>query len=203
MSTTTLVPSGISLCYVYNHACALRIATLTLILLLGLGCMANGLELMPHEAILSTVTWVPILVQCVVLFFGQEFLPHLRRSTFLDKACICQNDEEKKQEGIRNLGAYLTGSKRFVMLWNEDYFKSLWCVWEAAMFLKHAKGDKNKSMEVTPVSLMVLTAVGIISACGFVILGDVLRISGVLDVLLDAYSEHPNCFDGYTCFFSH
>lgn len=54
---------------------------------------------------------------------------------FLDVACICQVDEELKQQGIRALGAFLKHSKKLTIMWSPPYFSRLWCVYELAAFL--------------------------------------------------------------------
>jgi hypothetical protein len=156
---------------------------------------------MGDEMVQLTITWVPTITLFTILIFGQELFPHLRRSAFLDKACICQDDEKTKQKGIQHLPEYIMSSTRFVMLWNEDYFKSLWCVWEAALFLKHSHMDKSKSMEITPTFTFLITFIGMIAASGLVGLGDCMRVAGIFSSLLKTYGSNPMVFDGCTCLF--
>jgi hypothetical protein len=189
---------GMSLCYVYNYGCAFRTATVTLLLSLALGRAVAMLGTMSDEVIQLSVTWVPVISLLIIFFFGQEFLPDLRRRAFLDRACICQNDEKLKQQGIHNLGAYLLGSRRFVMLWNGDYFKSLWCVWEAALFMKIVRLYPKKSIEITPTFFIIFQVLGFAAACGFVLIGDIVRGVGALDSVMSAFGSQPECLERYT-----
>merc|ERR1712217_90701 len=70
-------------------------------------------------------------------------LPQL--SMFLDKACIHQTNREKKLKGIKQLGAVLRYSERMLVMWQPEYFKRTWCVFEMAAFL-HMKGSAKVDM---------------------------------------------------------
>jgi len=87
-----------------------------------------------HQLRLDTHFVPPCLVFILVLIFGQE-VPGLAQSTcFLDKCCIHQTDQEKKMQGIQQLGGFLRSSHRMVILWQPEYFTRLWCVYELAAF---------------------------------------------------------------------
>lgn len=55
---------------------------------------------------------------------------------FFDRCCIDQVDPIRKAAGIRSIGAYLNKCDTFLLLWSDDYFQRLWCVFELACFLK-------------------------------------------------------------------
>ena len=57
-----------------------------------------------------------------------------RRTYFVDGSCINQVDPEKKLLGIRSIGGFLSLSSQFIVLWDEQYFTRLWCVYELAVF---------------------------------------------------------------------
>lgn len=65
---------------------------------------------------------------------------------FLDKVCIQQCTDHGeivqncprcriKQDGIRNLGAFLSNSKKLVILYSDLYFSRAWCCYEYACFI--------------------------------------------------------------------
>jgi len=56
-----------------------------------------------------------------------------RMCCFFDFASICQNDPELKAAGIANIPAFLRDSREFVVLWDDQYFTRLWCVYEIAL----------------------------------------------------------------------
>mmetsp|Transcript_5979 Transcript_5979/g.17876 ORF Transcript_5979/g.17876 Transcript_5979/m.17876 type:complete len:513 (-) Transcript_5979:388-1926(-) len=55
---------------------------------------------------------------------------------FLDKCSVDQVDVHAKQEGIRNIGAFLGHSDRLLVCWDETYLSRLWCSFELATFLR-------------------------------------------------------------------
>lgn len=57
-----------------------------------------------------------------------------RRCYFVDCLCIHQTDHDLKLRGIRHLGGFLSRSSKLVVLWDESYFRRLWCIYEIAVF---------------------------------------------------------------------
>ena len=57
-----------------------------------------------------------------------------RRYYFVDCLCIHQTDHDLKLRGIRHLGGFLSRSSKLVVLWDESYFRRLWCIYEIAVF---------------------------------------------------------------------
>jgi len=56
------------------------------------------------------------------------------KRVFLDKMCIEQNDVQKKQQGVECIGAFLSYSRKILVLWDPSYTTRLWCVFELAAF---------------------------------------------------------------------
>ena len=55
--------------------------------------------------------------------------------TFLDKVCVDQTDEAKKQQGIQAITAVLYHSETLVVLYSDVYLQRLWTVFELTAFL--------------------------------------------------------------------
>ncbi|CAE8715434.1 unnamed protein product [Polarella glacialis] len=70
-----------------------------------------------------------LVTYCIILFFWQRILSLRGRSAmvFLDKLCIDQQNEERKERGILSLAGFLEISDRLVILWSPSYFERLWC----------------------------------------------------------------------------
>jgi hypothetical protein len=69
---------------------------------------------------------------------------------FVDKACIHQVDPHLKQLGIANLGAFLLRSSRMLIIYNDEYLKKLWTVYEVATVLT---ANPDAKIEVLPIFL--------------------------------------------------
>lgn len=93
------------------------------------------------NAQLGLTTGPPMLlftmVYLVALIFGHKLFHSVSEQTiFLDKACICQSDLEKKEAGIRALGATVAATKQLLICASTKYFERLWCNYEIAIFLR-------------------------------------------------------------------
>jgi len=84
----------------------------------------------PQEAGLISLG-LGMLTFCVVILWW----PCTER-IFLDVACIRQDDDFAKKEGILSLGFILKQSRTMLVLWDSSYFTRLWCVFEFAARLK-------------------------------------------------------------------
>ena len=78
---------------------------------------------------------------------------------FLDRACICQTDAEKKRSGIAALGTIVAKSDILLSCQSRDYFDRLWCCYEIAIFLKLRGAAK---INCVPLALPPLIIVAII-----------------------------------------
>lgn len=93
--------------------------------------------------------WCQLL--CPLLFFATLFFwQHVimlifgvSRTVFLDKYCIDQVDEARKEAGILGLAGFLRKTQRLVVLWTPRYFTRLWCTYEVATWLHLEKPLDN------------------------------------------------------------
>eukprot|EP00438_Fugacium_kawagutii_P011931 Skav206747 [mRNA] locus=scaffold1022:129334:132106:+ [translate_table: standard] len=110
-----------------------------------------------------------IVVFHVVLIFWQRIKRIFAkpRMVFLDKLCISQHDMKKKGAGIAGLAAFLSKSRRMVILW---YFSRLWCTYEIGAFLRL---HKQKDVEIIPASFAAHLCIAsvILSGSQFVMTG--------------------------------
>eukprot|EP00928_Gymnodinium_smaydae_P024446 TRINITY_DN19777_c0_g1_i2.p1 TRINITY_DN19777_c0_g1~~TRINITY_DN19777_c0_g1_i2.p1 ORF type:complete len:350 (+),score=28.34 TRINITY_DN19777_c0_g1_i2:1132-2181(+) len=70
---------------------------------------------------------------------------------FLDKLCIHQTDEQKKEAGILALAGFLRTSQRMILLWTPRYFSRLWCAYELASWFHFCDAAK-KPIKFMPIS---------------------------------------------------
>lgn len=82
---------------------------------------------------------------------------------FLDKLCISQHHMHKKEEGIAGLAAFLSNSKRMVILWSPKYFSRLWCTYELGAFLRL---HRRKRVEIIPASFGACLCIGSVLLSG-------------------------------------
>ena len=76
----------------------------------------------------------------LVLCFGHRF--SRCRTLFLDIACIRQDSDAAKADGIAALGAVLDRSQRMLVLCDAQYFSRLWCTFELAAYTKRAGASR-------------------------------------------------------------
>ena len=88
-------------------------------------------------------------------FFGGLYGAHRVRQAatkpvecFLDVACIPQDSDDARAQGIANLGALLDRSERMLVLLDKEYFTRLWCVFELAAFAKRAGMHRVQIMQL-------------------------------------------------------
>ncbi|KAF4671810.1 hypothetical protein FOL47_001183 [Perkinsus chesapeaki] len=94
------------------------------------------------------VTLIGILIFIITMFWGHRVVSGrlwpgwlkdasaADKMVFFDRCCIDQVDPIRKVAGIKSIGAYLNKCDSFLVLWSDDYFQRLWCVFELACFLK-------------------------------------------------------------------
>lgn len=175
---------GIALCFIFNLKAAnlAGLATVTVLTISGHLCYKYSVA--GQETVVFVVTWGAFTVFAVVFFFGQRVLPFLRRLVFLDKACIVQDDIDKRKAGVAALHVFLRESKRMDLLWSPGYFKRLWCTWEVAAYSKLVGTDR---IFIFPLELGPFVIAVSCLATVLLIAYDVLRISGGFDALLGAF----------------
>mmetsp|Transcript_897 Transcript_897/g.2744 ORF Transcript_897/g.2744 Transcript_897/m.2744 type:complete len:439 (+) Transcript_897:185-1501(+) len=104
----------------------------------------------PYHA--ATDVLVPYVVLSGCLAMGP---PSRGCSCFLDKLCVHQTDEDLKRRAIQCVDQAIIRSKRLTILWSNDDFERLWCIFEVATFVS-THGDKDAlkgSVEVLPLWL--------------------------------------------------
>jgi hypothetical protein len=69
-------------------------------------------------------------------------LLHRGATSFLDIACVPQEDAAGKAQGIARLGAVLARSEYMILLVDEFYWTRLWCIFEVAAFCRHAERSR-------------------------------------------------------------
>jgi hypothetical protein len=85
----------------------------------------------------STLLWWQPVCNSLLRWRGRSGEAALLDSgVFLDKLCIHQTDLEKREKGIRSIGAYLMRSHSLLILWDPSYFTRTWCVFEVAVYRK-------------------------------------------------------------------
>ena len=87
-----------------------------------------------------------------LLFFWQRIRALLcgPKLVFLDRLCISQHDDDRKEQGILGLANFLDNSKSLTILWSPRYFSRVWCSFELASFFRQ---DSGKWLRLMPTSL--------------------------------------------------
>lgn len=96
------------------------------VVLTALGRYNTGEDFQAHAfwpLLAGTSTFVLVLLQW-----------RSRKLIFLDKVCIEQCDQQRKQQGVECIGAFLSYSRKILVLWDPSYATRLWCVFEMAAF---------------------------------------------------------------------
>lgn len=78
---------------------------------------------------------------------------------FLDKVCVDQFDDQKKQEGIHAITSYLWNSDVLVVLLSEMYLERIWTVFELVSFLLLKPYGKVHALPVELATFTILIAV--------------------------------------------
>ncbi|CAK0895169.1 unnamed protein product, partial [Prorocentrum cordatum] len=133
----------ISLLMYYNcwqaFLASVAAATATALLLQGEVCPAE-LSVSGYRAGLPCMA-AGLCTSVVVMFAWPS-----RQRVFLDRACIPQDDETAKRNGILSLGYYLRMSRTVLVLWDNTYFRRLWCVFEFAA-CTHLQSDREQASD--------------------------------------------------------
>ena len=69
---------------------------------------------------------------CIFAILGLMVAPYMPACTsdkcFVDVACIHQADAVLMQQGISNIGGFLSASAELRVLWSEPYLSRFWCI---------------------------------------------------------------------------
>ncbi|CAE7247851.1 unnamed protein product [Symbiodinium natans] len=135
----------LALCFYFNLTAAV-LCSLTAWLLATAGMIAyahGATNLGGNHLLLPILVHFPIVVFLVVFFFGQHAVHRLQpTSMWLDRACIHQTDHDFKHRQIQALPVFVARSSSMLVLWDDEYFRRLWCQLELATFAKYG-GDQE------------------------------------------------------------
>lgn len=146
----------------------------------------TGADLMPHtyvywsdypRGVACRIIGIPtFLVMLLVVGDLRRFLGLKGPAVFLDKTCIHQSDADMMDMGIAKLGAFLSHSKKMLVLYTDQYLQRLWTMYEFGCFCSlHPSTD----ICMLPVFFAKFTFAGLI--CVFVAV--------ITAVLMEAYTK--------------
>lgn len=130
----------------------------------------------------------------IVLCTAHRFTRH--RSLFLDIACIRQDSDAAKADGIAALGAVLDRSERMLVLCDANYFSRLWCTFELAAYTKRAGVARIDLMPLHE-ALVLLTMVGELAAFFMVGAG----VGQFVTYVFPEVMENPDVFSSFVLLF--
>jgi len=114
--------------------------------LTGVGVRLSTGRIEPYAISVAVHILTPAGVLLYTLTHG---LRSMGSTCFLDKLCVHQSDDELKLAGMSSMSDCLKVSQNLTILWSDDYFERLWCVFELAVFAHSMKGS-DKRIEFTP-----------------------------------------------------
>ena len=131
----------LALCLYFNLTAAVLCSlTAWLLAIAGMIAYVHGepAKLGGNHLLLPILVHFPIVVFLVVFLFGQYAVHRLRPiSVWVDRACIHQTDHDFKHRQIQALPVFVSRSSSMLVLWDDKYFRRLWCQLELATFAKH------------------------------------------------------------------
>jgi len=164
-----------ALCFIFNSRAAMWSSALVAILVSVF--TISYPELLPSSLLGLTVSeviggktydfqrscWIVLLAPCTFVFIfmkWQRVRSLLLRGpvmAFVDRLCIDQSNQVKKDQGIRALAGVLRYSRRLLILWSPQYFTRLWCAYELASWLYLGRElDESIFMPVTLACSLVM-----------------------------------------------
>lgn len=75
-----------------------------------------------------------------------------RSRVFVDKICVHQTDDTRKQKGVRAIGAIIRHSNNMYVLWDATYVRRMWCVFELAAFA-YTHDELEHCLRIFPIML--------------------------------------------------
>jgi hypothetical protein len=136
---------------------------------------ALGTSPMTAECVCAPVF---LIVLCIAHRFGPE------RSLFLDIACIRQDSDAAKADGITALGAVLDRSQRMLVLCDAHYFSRLWCTFELAAYTKREGAAR---IDLLPLHEPLVTLSLLLDLLSFFVFG--LALGGLITAFAPALME--------------
>jgi len=111
-----------------------------------------------------------LVILCpTAIFFTTYFLGHLLKpgaSFWIDQVCVHQRNLLKKTQTLQALPGIIAQSAQMLVVWDEIYFRRLWCNYELAV---HTKTSKAGSIQIVPTWMPVwtLASFGVLSTAGY------------------------------------
>ena len=161
----------LALCRFFNKTTAMIVAAVYNLVwfLYVINFATSGVQDVRHDFVDGTPHFTPRLLRYamaagpVIVLLCAALLQHVlhRGATgFLDIACVPQDDEVGKAQGITRLGAVLARSERMILLVDEHYWRRLWCIFEVAAFCRHAERDRLVVLPLHVATVEVALLVG-------------------------------------------
>ena len=160
----------LALC-LYSNLTAAVVCSLTtwVLAIAGMIAYAHGAaNLGGNFLLLPILVFFPIVVFLAVFFLGQHAMHCLRpMSIWMDRACIHQTDFDFKHRQIQALPVFVARSSCMLVLWDDEYFRRLWCQLELATFAKHGGAQKVHFLPhwLAPWLLSAIVANSFVAAC--------------------------------------
>mmetsp|Transcript_24298 Transcript_24298/g.63768 ORF Transcript_24298/g.63768 Transcript_24298/m.63768 type:complete len:744 (-) Transcript_24298:107-2338(-) len=170
----------LALCFIFNSRAALWSSVLVALLCSVVPLSFPGLFPCPVLGLTAEVIGgethafrhdclVVLLPPCTFAFVFMEWQRIrsllLRRPVmaFVDRLCIDQSNQVRKEKGIRALAGVLRYSGRLLILWSPQYFTRLWCAYEVASWLYLGRElDESIFMPVTLACSFVMWSVAFV-----------------------------------------
>eukprot|EP00929_Paragymnodinium_shiwhaense_P050960 TRINITY_DN25655_c0_g1_i2.p1 TRINITY_DN25655_c0_g1~~TRINITY_DN25655_c0_g1_i2.p1 ORF type:complete len:633 (+),score=22.71 TRINITY_DN25655_c0_g1_i2:72-1901(+) len=169
---TSRTAKYVALCYIYNGKAAVVGSVLiaaVLVLIKELAWLAGFPEVAGTQRV-QLADCLSFVIVGPIAFFGLFFHWHdvlaalgYTKLLFVDKLCICQQDEEMKAQGILGLAAFLKHSRRLVVLWSPTYLSRLWCTYELATWFRYNNYLSSVLFVPVEIPLRLLVGVGIMT----------------------------------------
>ena len=134
----------------------------------------------------------PLVIPLAFLLAAALSIASSATKLYLDRCCMCQYDTALMQASIHQLGAYIARSRRFLILWDENYCSRLWCMYEVATFLALHPVDRLRLVPIT--SVLPVVALWIFHAAatlGVAYVGSLLIFSQWFAALCQQYAPEP------------
>eukprot|EP00930_Biecheleria_cincta_P084518 TRINITY_DN73982_c0_g1_i1.p1 TRINITY_DN73982_c0_g1~~TRINITY_DN73982_c0_g1_i1.p1 ORF type:complete len:589 (-),score=58.64 TRINITY_DN73982_c0_g1_i1:147-1913(-) len=126
----------------------------------------------------------------LMVLAGHRLVPlRCARMFFIDKGCINQATGKSIAAGVQSLGGILRCCSRLVILWSDDYFERLWCIFELACFSRFGGIQNYLDLVLVPTILPTLVIIGNLFLLSVWILFDVSLYYGILDWMVTNLSH--------------
>lgn len=127
--------------------------------------------------------------------FAHRLIPaRVGKQFFLDKGCIDQSDPTSIAKGVSSLGGILRHCSAFVVLWTDDYFTRLWCIFELACFMRFGGHEGALQAILIPVILPTFIVCGNLYILSVWTICDICLVTGFVEWVSDCIGLLPATF---------